>query len=87
MKKLAALSCLFVLGASLGNAEETAPPRSKGVGMDDQSVSGQGFHAFRIQAHFQNPGTMFQAIPGHNLLVRATGNILVPVELMKFGVE
>jgi hypothetical protein len=69
----------FLLGIGLTS--------SFGIGMDDQSVGGQGFHAFQLVNHFQNPGTMFQAIPGRNALIRATGNILVPVELMKFTVE
>ena len=57
-------------------------------GMDNMSVAPQGFHAFDLITHFATGvGTGFAAIPGQNALVRATGNILVPVELMNFQIQ
>lgn len=58
------------------------------VGMDNMSVGGQGFHAFDLNTNFSiGLGTGFAPIAGQNALVRATGNILVPVELMNFQVQ
>jgi hypothetical protein len=68
----------------LAGAWETTTLRQ---GMDNMSVAPQGFHAFDLNTNFPNSGTGFAAIPGQNALVRATGNILVPVELMNFQVK
>jgi hypothetical protein len=60
---------------------------SVAVGMDNLTVGGQGFHAFNLNTNFPGAGTGFAPIPTRNALVRATGNILVPVELMNFSVQ
>jgi hypothetical protein len=60
------------------------------VGMDDATTAGQGFHAFSINTHWATPpylGTGFATIPLRNALVRARGDLLVPVELMNFTIE
>jgi hypothetical protein len=60
------------------------------VGMDNASAAGQGFHAFSINTHYSTPpylGTGFATIAGRNALIRARGNLLVPVELMNFAIE
>lgn len=60
------------------------------VGMDSASAAGQGFHAFSINTHWATPpylGTGFATIPDRNALVRARGDLLVPVELMNFTIE
>jgi hypothetical protein len=56
-------------------------------GMDNMSVGGQGFHAFGCNTNFPGACTGFVTVPGQNALVRSTGNILVPVELMNFQVQ
>jgi hypothetical protein len=60
---------------------------SVNIGMDNMSVSGQGFHAFQAVTHFPGSCTGFTPIPNRNTLVRAHGNIIVPVELMNFSVQ
>lgn len=60
------------------------------VGMDSVSVAPQGFHAFSINTHYATPpylGTGFAPIQARNALIRARGDILVPVELMNFTIE
>ena len=56
------------------------------AGMSDMETMGQGFHAF---SGFYAAGnqTMVTPIPNRNAMVRATGNILVPVELMEFKIQ
>jgi hypothetical protein len=57
-------------------------------GMDNMSVAPQGFHAFDLNTNFSiGLGTGFAPIAGQNALVRAGGNILVPVELMNFQIQ
>lgn len=70
----------FLAGAWLNGS-------SVGIGMDNMTVGGQGFHAFQAVTHFPGSATGFAPIPSRNTLVRATGNILVPVELMNFSVQ
>jgi hypothetical protein len=76
----AAVASDFLAGAWLNGS-------SVGVGMDNMSVSAQGFHAFQLVTHFPGAGTGFAPIANRNTLVRATGNIIVPVELMNFSVQ
>lgn len=57
------------------------------VGMDNMTANGQGFHAFNLNTNFPGAGTGFTPIPSRNALVRAIGNILVPVELMNFQIN
>ena len=58
-----------------------------GVQLVPETVGGQGFHAFRINTNSPGSGTGFAPIAGLNAIVRSTGNILVPVELMNFQVQ
>jgi hypothetical protein len=70
----------------LAGAWEVHPTLQQG--MDNMSVGGQGFHAFDVFTMFSvGVATQFAPIPGQNALVRASGNILVPVELMNFQVK
>lgn len=56
------------------------------VGMRSASYAGQGFHG--AQLNFAGSvATNFTTLPGQNTMIRANGNILVPVELMSFEVE
>ena len=56
------------------------------LGMSDMQNVGQGYHA--IQA-FYNLGaqTMIEVVPNRNAMIRATGDILIPVELMEFKIQ
>jgi hypothetical protein len=60
------------------------------LGMSDGEFMGQGFHAF--QAFYANTGaagrqTMIEALPNRNAMLRATVEVLVPVELMEFRIQ
>ncbi len=54
------------------------------VGLGDGTVNGQGWHAMAIN---DITGTDFQTIQALNALLSATGNVLIPVELMGFSVD
>jgi hypothetical protein len=69
----------FLVGAWLNGG-------SVGIGMDNMTMSGQGFHAFQLVTNFPGPGTGFQAVPNRNALLRATLPP-IPVELMNFSVQ
>jgi hypothetical protein len=53
------------------------------VGARSASTNGQGFHAVQ-RNWYGNTGT---ALPGENIMIRISGTIIVPVELMEFDVE
>jgi len=56
------------------------------LGMSDMATMGQGYHA--VQGFYRaQMTTMLEGIPNRNGLLRATGNILVPVELMEFRIQ
>jgi hypothetical protein len=57
------------------------------VGMDNMSVGAQGFHAFQLNTNFPGSGTGFTPNPTQNAMVRSTGNLVVPVELMNFSIH
>jgi hypothetical protein len=62
------------------------------VGMSDMGTMGQGFHAiqgfyFGAGAGSIMLGTMLEAVPARNAMVRATVDPLVPVELIDFKIE
>lgn len=57
------------------------------VGLRSASVNGQGFHAHQMNFVGTNTATGVTPLPGQNVMFRATGNILVPVELMDFQVQ
>ena len=63
-----------------------APPGSDLLGMDDMTVNGQGFHAIIGTTMLPNL-TMIAPIPNRNALMRVSGSILTPVELMDFEVR
>jgi hypothetical protein len=54
------------------------------VGLGSGTVNGQGHHGIAIN---DIVGTDFQTVPGLNAIVGATGEIIVPVELMGFSVD
>lgn len=54
------------------------------VGLGAGTVNGQGHHGMAIN---DIVGTDYQTLPGLNALVGATGDVLVPVELMSLSVE
>jgi hypothetical protein len=58
------------------------------LGMDDMTAAGQvGFHA--LAGTYSGGGTMsnIAVVPNRNAMIRATGDILVPVELMDFKLQ
>ena len=57
------------------------------VGLRNASVNGQGFHAHQMNFIGTNTATGVVPLPGQNVMFRATGNLLVPVELMDFQVQ
>jgi hypothetical protein len=57
------------------------------VGLRSASVNGQGFHGHQMNFVGTNTATGVVPLPGQNVMFRATGNILVPVELMDFQVQ
>jgi len=57
------------------------------IGVRSASVNGQGFHGMQINFVNSVLATGFTTLPGQNPMIRATGNILVPVELMSFTAE
>ena len=63
-----------------------APPGSNLLGMDDMTVNGQGFHAIIGTTMLPNL-TMIAPIANRNALLRVSGSILTPVELMDFKVQ
>lgn len=55
-------------------------------GLDSNPVNGQGFHA--LQGNYVAPNmTMIAPIAGRNAMMRVTGDILTPVELMNFKIQ
>jgi hypothetical protein len=57
------------------------------LGMSDMATMGQGYHALEGFYLSGMIGTMFQTVPNRNAMLRATGNILTPVELMDFKIQ
>jgi hypothetical protein len=56
------------------------------LGMSDMATMGQGYHA--VQAFYlAQMVTSIEVVPNRNAMLRATGDILVPVELMEFEVR
>ena len=60
------------------------------VGADSNSAAGQGFHAYSInepQTVNPNTGMGLNSLGSTNFVVRASGNVASPVELMNFEIE
>ena len=57
------------------------------IGLRNASINGQGFHAQQMNFVGTNTATQVVPLPGQNVMFRATGNLLVPVELMDFKVQ
>jgi hypothetical protein len=56
------------------------------LGMSDMATMGQGYHA--VQAfYFAGMATMIEVVPNRNAMLRVTGDLLLPVELMDFKIE
>jgi hypothetical protein len=56
------------------------------LGMSDMATMGQGYHA--VQAFYlAQMVASIEVVPNRNAMLRATGDILVPVELMEFEVR
>ena len=56
------------------------------AGLRAASVAGQGFHAHQMN-FVGTIATGVVPLPGQNSMFRATGNILMPVELMDFQIQ
>lgn len=57
------------------------------LGMSDMATMGQGYHA--LIANYQSSGiaTGAAVVPNRNAMLRASGDILTPVELMDFRIQ
>jgi hypothetical protein len=56
------------------------------LGMSDMQTMGQGYHA--VAGYYAaGSATMLATVPNRNAMMRATGDILVPVELMDFKIQ
>ena len=56
------------------------------LGMSDMATMGQGYHA--VQGfYFAQMASMIEVVPNRNAMLRATGDILVPVELLGFEIR
>jgi hypothetical protein len=53
------------------------------LGLRSASTNAQGFHG--IQRNWS--GAVSNALPGQNAMVRVSGNVVIPVELLEFEVE
>ncbi len=72
------------LGIFVGAFNNTNPAGL--LGMSDMANGNQGYHA--IQAFYAaGAQTMIEVVPNRNAMIRATGDILVPVELMDFKIQ
>lgn len=56
------------------------------LGMSDMQNLNQGYHAFQA-FYAAGAQTMIEVVPNRNAMIRATGDILVPVELMDFKIQ
>ena len=54
------------------------------IGFDTLTVNGQGFHG--IQRDFYTGGSG-SPLTGRNMIIRVSGNMIIPVELLEFEVE
>jgi hypothetical protein len=72
------------LGIFLGAFNGTNPLGL--AGMSDMQNLGQGYHAFQA-FYAAGSQTMFEVVPNRNAMLRATGDVLVPVELMDFKIQ
>ncbi len=88
---VASFSPISVVPPFFAGVGAPAPQAGRGksftqVGYATQSTNSQGFHG--SQRTFSGGGGGGRApIPSQNLLVRATGNVAIPVELLEFEVE
>lgn len=57
------------------------------LGMSDMQTMGQGYHAIEGFYFGSALATMIQPVPNRNAMLRATVDILVPVELMDFKIQ
>ncbi len=57
------------------------------IGMRSVSANGQGFHAMQVDFGNSTSASNFTLISGQNAMVRASGDILTPVELLNFSLE
>jgi hypothetical protein len=57
------------------------------IGMSDMQVNGQNYHAFQAFYGGLSMQTMIEVVANRNAMLRATGDVLVPVELMDFKIQ
>ncbi len=68
----------FFLGLDVGGTGSFGS-----LGLRSASTNGQGFHGRQRPSYAGASNTL----PGQNAMVRASGSIIVPVELMEFDIE
>jgi hypothetical protein len=65
-------------------ASSSRPSSADSVGIRSASINGQGFHGIT----FSNAqGAPVNPIPGANAMVRVSGTVILPVELMEFDID
>jgi hypothetical protein len=58
------------------------------LGMSDMANGNQGYHAFSgVYVGAIMGASMLMAVPARNAMIRASGDMLVPVELMEFKIQ
>ena len=57
------------------------------LGMSDMAVNGQGYHAVRGLLRRRHTRRCSTPVANRNAMIRATGDILLPVELMDFKIQ
>ncbi len=62
---------------------EGGPPFRGSIGLASGTTNGQGFHG--LQRSFF--GSYSGSVPSRNAIVRVTGSVIVPVELMEFDLD
>ena len=72
------------LGLFLGRFGATQPAGL--LGMSDMPTMGQGYHAVQ-GLYIGQMATMIEVVPNRNAMLRATGDFIIPVELMTFEIE
>jgi hypothetical protein len=55
------------------------------LALDSGSVGGQGFHAVKLDAG--PSASNITPIAGRNAIIRVSGNVSTPVELINFNIE
>jgi len=76
----------FLVGMLNYNTNPATPAAPAAIIDSSATVAGQGWHGF-MMAWSTSTGTGYTALGPANVVVRPSGNVIVPVELMGFTIE